>query len=153
MSTQRESENHSCSNHFESSVDPPSANKELFSLIYQVHESVPSRSNIPIPNKLPQNMREHPFLVRREDFDALYHIQDAVPSVEREELSRAELVMMYLRSFRNILENDLSSVEELWVRIIGHMGVVLADVLQLCYPTFGGTQLVCDIYCQCCLEL
>lgn len=145
MSTHRESASatHPSNNHLESSVDPPLANnEELFSLIHQVHESVPLRDNVPVPNSLSVSMREHPFRLQWKDFDKFYRIQDAVPSVESGEVSRAELVIMYLRSFHNILTYDLSSVEEFQERIIRHMGTVLADVLQLCYPTFGGTQLV-----------
>lgn len=146
MSTQRESTKGPNNGFMESSVDPPSAEHEKISqVIQEVHDCIPSRDDIPVPHELSPNMREHPFQLRKEDFGEFFHVEEAVMIFEKRELPRAELVMMYLRAFHNILEYDLGRVMELQKRMIRQLGTILADVLELCYPNLEGPQLVCNV--------
>ena len=143
-------------NHFESSVDPPSTySQDIFRVTFRVQEdTIPSRENVLTPTRSTQDELKRPFQLRVEDFDNIYNISDAASYVERGELPQAQIVergelpqaqtvMMYVRSLSNILEYDQSGVAECQRWFIGQIGGVLSDVLRLCYPTFGGTQLVC----------
>ena len=121
------------------SVDAP-RHHEISRLAEEVAKEFPDGQFV--PNSLPQEMRENAWGLNQENFDTFYNVQERMQHVEKGELSHIQLVALYLRSFHNLLEYDLQGVEELKDRFVRHFGNILADILELCYPQLGTSQMV-----------
>ncbi len=118
------------------SVDcPPSNHQEiarLVSTMIEEQQGLPEGNIVPV--SLPRLMCEQATRLHQEDFDSFFDVKEKQEQLEASKVSSAQLVALYLRSFHNILEYDLDSVEQLKERYIGFFGNILADLLELCYP-------------------
>lgn len=122
-----------------SSVDPPTQ-EEITRLADEVADEsreLPAASVV--PNALPQDLRGRAPRLHQEDFDAFFNVEGNRQTLESGQLSSAQLVSLYMRSFRNMLEYDLDGIQEMRDRFIGYLANVLADVMELCYPIHNTT--------------
>ena len=149
MSTQNSSSSDSNGQDPEgSSVDPPeqtpSSHAEISGLLEEVHQNIPAPRRDPLPTHLPTRMQQQPFRQNLQDFEQLFPMDHAEEMFEKKELDRVEIMMLYMRSFQNCLECDprslLQAVQSevgrysLQIRFIGYLSVLLADVMEVCYP-------------------
>ncbi len=96
-----------------------------------------------VPLTLSSDMCQRAPQLHQEDMDAFYNVQESMKQVETGEISQIQLVVLYMRSFRNTLEYDLGSVMEMFKRYFGN---ILADLLEFCYPHINETtEMVCCI--------
>lgn len=113
------------------SVDPP-LYEEICSLVGEVQE-VPEAETF-VPKSLPLSMCERAPTLHQEDFDSFFKVQENAKHLESGEVSSVQLVALYLRSFKNVLEYDLNGLDDLSDRYIKYFGNILADILEICYP-------------------
>ena len=118
-----------------SSVDsPPSNHQEIARLVgTMVEENGLPECDI-IPASLPRSMSEQSPRLNQDDFDTFFDVKEKQEQLKASDVTPAQLVALYLRSFSNMLEYDLDSVEQLKERYIVFFGNVLADVLEIFYP-------------------
>jgi hypothetical protein len=89
-----------------------------------------------VPISLPPAMKTNIYRVTRRQFSDLYGVDAALARVEKGSISRSELVSMYLKSFRNILNYDLFELREhetYFGRFVGYCTYVLHDLLEALY--------------------
>jgi len=150
MSTQRSSSDCNGRGPEGSSVDPPaeetpSSHENISGLLEEVHQNIPAPGQGPLPTHLPAGMLEQPFVQNLKDFEEVFPLDQAEEMVEKKELSRVQVLMLYMRSFHNCLECDprylVQAVQDevgrysLQIRYIGYFSVLLADVMEVCYPS------------------
>lgn len=90
-----------------------------------------------VPDALPRDMKTNIFRVTRQQFSELYGVETALESVGTGAVTRCELVAMYLRSFRNVLNYDLLELREhetYFSRIVGYCTYVLQDLVEALFP-------------------
>jgi len=121
------------------SVDPPLNHQEIARLLNE--QELPLKL---VPDSLPQAMRENATNLQQEDFDALYDVPHNKEILESGAVSPVQLVIMYMHSFRNIMEYDLVGVEEMKDRFIRYFGNILADTLEVCYPLIASSSMGCS---------
>lgn len=118
------------------SVDstPSSTHQEIARLVDTVVQDngLPERDIVPV--SLPRSMSEQSLRLNQEDFDSFFDVKGNKQQLESGDVAPAKLVAMYLRSFANMLEYDLDSVEQMQERYIGFFGNILADIMEICYP-------------------
>ena len=86
------------------------------------------------PNTLPLEIRDNISKVEEEDLRKLYDIDAGVQKIRNNELSTIELVVLHLRSYRNVLKFEISDMETFKSRFVGYFGSILADLMEACYP-------------------
>ena len=122
----------------ESSVD--GAQDELIRAVETVDvDRVP---NGVVPSSLPQALRSDPTRVEQGDISRLYDVSGGVQRVQEGDLTQAQLIAMHLRSYKNILEYELSDVQQLRRRFLRYFTSVFVELVDLCYPDRGNTPLV-----------
>ena len=122
----------------ESSVD--ATQDELVRAVDEVDvDRVP---NGVVPSSLPQALRSDPTRVEQGDISRLYNVQGGVQRVQDGDLTQAQLIALHLRSYRNILEYELSDVQQLRRRFLRYFASVFIELVDLCYPDRGNTALV-----------
>lgn len=122
----------------ESSVD--ATQDELVRAVDEV--DVDRIPNGVVPSSLPQALRSDPTRVEQGDISRLYNVQGGVQRVQDGDLTQAQLIALHLRSYRNILEYELSDVQQLRRRFLRYFASVFIELVDLCYPDRGNTALV-----------
>ena len=128
-----------------SSVDPPAANHaEISRILQEVHESIPSPQNVAVPSELPASMQQQLFQQNLQDFEEAFPLDQVEKMMEKKEVPPMEMMMIYMRCFRNCLECDPHSILQavhdevakytLRGRIMRYFSIILADILEICYP-------------------
>ena len=119
-----------------SSVDgPPSNNhQEIASLVNRMIEEQDLPENDAVPLSLPRSLRDQAPRLHQEDFEAFYRVKEKQEHLEASKIPPVQILALYMRSFFNVLEYDLDTVQHLRDRYIGFFGNILADILELCYP-------------------
>lgn len=90
-----------------------------------------------VPQTLPTAMKTNIYRVTRQEFSELYGMDAALARVETGSISRCELVAMYMKSFRNILNYDLLELREhetYFSRFVGYCTHVLHDLVEALFP-------------------
>lgn len=122
----------------ESSVD--ATQDELVRAVDEVDvDRVP---NGVVPSSLPQALRSDPTRVEQGDISRLYDVPGGVQRVQDGDLTQAQLIALHLKSYRNILEYELSDVQQLRRRFLRYFASVFIELVDLCYPDRGNTALV-----------
>ena len=122
----------------ESSVD--ATQDELVRAVDEVDvDRVP---NGVVPSSLPQSLRSDPTRVEQGDISRLYDVSGGVQRVQDGDLTQAQLIALHLKSYRNILEYELSDVQQLRRRFLRYFASVFIELVDLCYPDRGNTALV-----------
>lgn len=129
-----------------SSVDLPH-HKEISKLASELTDNKELPAGIKIPSTLPQTMRERAPNLHQDDFDAFFNVQENRQSLDNGQLSSTHLVSLYMLSFRNILEYDLDSMQDLRDRYIRYFANILADILEMCYPQSLPARYVSAMHC------
>ncbi len=122
----------------ESSVDLLAMDNEVYVL-----ENVDIASNL-VPIELPANLKDNISQVELEDLRKLYNIEACAQVIKNEELSRIEVIMLHLRSYRNIAIYE--DVEMLRERFVNFFGSIFADLMNACYPNERGDDLVSNMF-------
>lgn len=129
----------------ESSVD--AAQDDLIRAVEAVDvDRVP---NGVVPSSLPQALRSDPTRVEQGDISRLYDVPGGVQRVQEGDLTPTQLIAMHLRSYRNILEYELSDVQQLRRRFLRYFTSVFVELVDLCYPDRGNTPLVNHAFTIC----
>ena len=114
--------------------------QKLLSLIDDVPASVGGTEGVGeplVPNALPLEMKTKIYQITREEFSEMYRVDTALARVEGGTISRCELVAMYMKSFRNILNYDLFELHEhqtFFGRFVNYCTHVLQDLVEALYP-------------------
>jgi hypothetical protein len=90
-----------------------------------------------VPQSLPRAMKTNIYRVTRQEFAELYGMEAGLAQVETGSLSRCELIAMYMKSFRNILNYDLLELREhetYFSRFVGYCTHVLHDLVDALFP-------------------
>lgn len=125
----------------ESSVDVTSKQKE--ELVRAVESVEVGRvPNGIVPSTLPHELRSDPTRIEQDDISKLYDVPGGVRCVRDGNLTQAELIALHLRSYRNILEYELSDVQQLQRRFLRYFASIFVELVDLCYPDRGNTTLV-----------
>ena len=95
-----------------------------------------------VPSSLPQSLRSDPTHVEQGDISRLYDVPGSVQRVQDRDLTQAQLIALHLRSYRNILEYELSDMQQLRRRFLRYFASVFIELVDLCYPDRGNTALV-----------
>jgi len=87
-----------------------------------------------IPSTLTQMLRSEPTRVEQDDISRLNEVHGSMQCVRDGRLTHTESITLCLRSYRNILEYELSDLQQLkrFLRYIASIFVELEDLL--CYP-------------------
>ena len=118
----------------------PAPSSELLQLINDYELPPPeSRCDLAaiIPSSLPPEIRMNVVQLERKDFVEIFNVEAAVEKVENGAVSSAELICIYLKSFRNIFIHDLDELRDerlLYERILGYFSYVLQDVMESLFP-------------------
>ena len=99
------------------------------------------------PTSLPNELRDNLSQIELEDLKKLYDIEAGALKIESNELTTVELVMLHLRSYRNIIKYEISDMEAFRVRFVGFFGSILADVVAAFYPNRGKQSVVSFVAC------
>lgn len=86
-----------------------------------------------VPTHLPEDLRDNPEDITQERLLDLYNIDSAVQDVNTGTLSMIDLITLHLRSYRNILDVQLSDVEGLRVRLYGYFRTVFMRLMERCF--------------------
>ena len=90
-----------------------------------------------VPQSLPPAMKTNIYRVTRQQFTELYAVDAALARVETGSISRCELIALYMKSFRNVLNYDLLELREhetYFSRFVGYCTHVLHDLVDALFP-------------------
>ena len=127
----------------ESSVDVTS--KQQDELVRAVEQVQVDRGCVPngiVPSTLPHALRSDPTRVEQDDISKLYDVPGGVRCVRDGSLTQAELIALHLRSYQNILEYELSDVQQLRRRFLRYFASIFVELVDLCYPDRGNSTIV-----------
>ena len=91
-----------------------------------------------VPQGLPEELRAHASEMTAESLTEYYQVDQAVQMVSDKRLTRLELISLHLRSYKNILELELSDQPELNRRFVRIVNKVFTDLLSRLYNTISG---------------
>lgn len=116
-----------------SSVDIIESSVDLLAMDSEVHISgdADDLSSL-VPIELPSELRDSISQVELEDIRRLYNIEAGAQKIENKELTSVELIVLHLRSYRNIAQFE--DTETLRIRFVGFFGSIFADLMAVCYP-------------------
>ena len=86
-----------------------------------------------VPNNLPEEVRSNATDVHGETIAGLYNTEAAVAMTTTRAVARLDMVTIYLRSFRNIMEHDLSDLTHLHKRFQYYFNDILSELLRRLY--------------------
>lgn len=95
-----------------------------------------------VPTHLPEDLRDNPEDITQERLLDLYDIDTAVQDVNTGTLSMIDLITLHLRSYRNILDVQLSDVEGLRVRLYGYFRTVFMRLMERCFQDRSNNETV-----------
>ncbi|XP_064397839.1 uncharacterized protein LOC135344546 [Halichondria panicea] len=121
-----------------SSVDVTDSSVDLLTMENEVHISEDGDDiRRLVPTSLPNELRENLSQIQLEDLKKLYDIEAGAIKIESNELTTVEVVMLHLRSYRNIIKYEISDMEAFRTRFVGFFGSILADLVAAFYPNRG----------------
>lgn len=86
-----------------------------------------------VPKGLPASLRANAENIQPEDISKLYDIDSGVQRVEKGELSAVDLVTLHLKSYRNILDIELSDMDVFRHRFVRYFNEVFTEVIERCF--------------------
>lgn len=98
-------------------------------LTHQPNQPEPNR----VPQRLPEALRNNREEIKQDDLIRLYDIDTSMEQVEEGHLSTLDLITLHLRSYRNILEVQLSDVSELRHRFINYFSFIFIHLMDRCF--------------------
>ncbi len=125
----------------ESSVDPV-----VMQMIEKTEINVPDGL---IPSTLPEGLRDDPTSVQDSDIAQLYDLPTSSRLIRENRLTPAEVFILYFRSFRNVFSYDVVIIPQLQRRFMGFFAAVFMDLVDMCHPDRGSTNLVRLYYGYC----
>lgn len=112
-------------------------------IVTMAKEVSTTKDDLLAPETLPDKLRDEIPHIVEEDLRNLYSFEAGARKLETKELTTVELIVMHLKSYRNIIKYELSDMEMLRGRFIGFFSSILADLLtEVCYPDKGSEPLV-----------
>ena len=82
------------------------------------------------PDRLPDALRANIFEVNYESLSELYDIDESEEYMRTRAISTADLISIYLRSFKNILEYDLSDASVIYERFLRYFSRVFYELVE-----------------------
>lgn len=111
--------------------------EEVIVAVLQHHPGPGRQLEGVVPAGLPQEVRERASEMTAESLAECYNLDRAVKLVEERELTRLELVSMHLRSYRNVLDLELSDQSPLRSRFMCLLNRVFTYLLDRVYIARG----------------
>ena len=112
--------------------------KQQNKLVQAVERVHVHRGHIPkgiVPSKLAQMLRSEPTRVEQDDISRLHDVHGSMQCVRDGRLTHTESIALYLRSYRNILEYELSDLQQLKRRFLRYVASIFVELEDLlCYP-------------------
>lgn len=128
-----------------SSVDLVESSVDLLAMDNVTHISGDEESALSlVPVELPAELRDNMSQVDLEDLKKLYNIEACAEKLEKKELTTIELIVLHLRSYRNISRYE--DMEALRIRFVGFFGSIFADLIAVCYPNRGERNVVSGVF-------
>ena len=123
------------------------SDKNHESIMKQVSEhQIASGSNIEklVPEGLPTDLRQNSENIKCDDIRNLYDIDSGVHRVENGDISVLDLVTIHLRSYKNILDIELSDMSVFRGRFIRYFNEIFFEIIDRCMRERrgGGTDVV-----------
>ena len=86
-----------------------------------------------VPSNLPEEVRSNATDIQGETVAGLYNTDTAVAMATTRAVARLDLVVIYLRSFRNIIEHDLSDQAHLYNRFLNFFNEIFTELVHRLY--------------------
>ena len=87
----------------------------------------------PVPPYLPEELRDNPEHITQDKLLELYDINSSVDEVESGSLSTVDIISLHLRSYRNVLDVQLSDVSGLRERLYGYFNSLFTRLMEKCF--------------------
>lgn len=86
-----------------------------------------------VPPYLPEELRDNPEHITQDKLLELYDINLSIDKVESGSLSTIDIISLHLRSYRNILDVQLSDVSGLRDRLYGYFNSIFTRLMEKCF--------------------
>ncbi|XP_003383428.2 PREDICTED: uncharacterized protein LOC100636900 [Amphimedon queenslandica] len=88
---------------------------------------------VAVPPYLPEELRDNPEHITQDKLLELYDINSSVDEVESGSLSTIDIITLHLRSYRNVLDVQLSDVSGLRERLYGYFNSIFTRLMEKCF--------------------